>query len=82
VLGDDLVAALDHEGIAVSTGSACLSGSREPSEALQACGLSTSAAQGGLRLIFSRTSTSREPVVAAAALARVSERIRVIGAAQ
>jgi len=82
VLGDDLVAAIDHEGIAVSTGSACLSGSREPSEALQACGLSTSAAQGGLRLIFSRTNTSREPVVAAAALARVSQRIRAVGVAQ
>ena len=82
VLGDDLVAALDHEGVAVSTGSACLSGSREPSEALQACGFSTSAAQGGLRLIFSRTNTSRDPVVAAAALARVSRRIRDFGAAR
>ena len=75
VLGDDLVAALDHAGVAASTGSACISGSREPSEALLAMGLSRAQAAGGLRLTFGERSTTDDAARAAAALIEVATRI-------
>ncbi len=75
-LGDDLVAALDHAGIAASTGSACISGSREPSEALRAMGHSDGEARGGLRLTFGRTSTVEEARHAATVVRAVLERVR------
>ena len=75
-LGDDLVAALDHAGLAISTGSACISGSREPSEALAACGLSVAASRGGIRISFGRTNSVDEARLAAATLAASCARIR------
>jgi cysteine desulfurase len=75
-LGDDLVAALDHAGLAISTGSACNSGSREPSEALAACGLSVAASRGGIRISFGRTNSVDEARLAAASLAATCARIR------
>jgi cysteine desulfurase len=75
-LGDDLVAALDHAGLAISTGSACISGSREPSEALAACGLSDAASRGGIRISFGRTHSVDEARLAAATLAATCARIR------
>ena len=75
-LGDDLVAALDHAGIAASTGSACISGSREPSEALRAMGHSEGKSRGGLRLTFGRTSTVEEARHAATLVRSVLERVR------
>ena len=75
-LGDDLVAALDHAGIAVSTGSACISGSREPSEALRAMGHTAGESRGGLRLTFGRTSTIEEARHAASIMRVVLERVR------
>jgi cysteine desulfurase len=75
-LGDDLVAALDHAGIAASTGSACISGSREPSEALRAMGHSEAESRGGLRLSFGRSTTIEEARGAAAVVRSVLERVR------
>ena len=75
-LGDDLIAALDHAGIAASTGSACISGSREPSEALRAMGHSEGESRGGLRLTFGRTSTVEEARHAATVVRSVLERVR------
>lgn len=75
-LGDDLVAALDHAGIAASTGSACISGSREPSEALRAMGHSEAESRGGLRLSFGRSTTIEEAQGAAAVVRSVLERVR------
>jgi cysteine desulfurase len=75
-LGDDLVAALDHAGIAASTGSACISGSREPSEALRAMGHSEAESRGGLRLTFGRTSTVEGARHAATIVRSVLERVR------
>jgi cysteine desulfurase len=48
--GGDLVAALDLEGIEASTGSACTTGSVEPSHVLLAMGLDPELAHGSLRL--------------------------------
>jgi cysteine desulfurase len=75
-LGDDLVAALDHAGIAASTGSACISGSREPSEALRAMGHSEGESRGGLRLTFGSASTVEEARYAATVVRSVLERVR------
>lgn len=75
-LGDDLVAALDHAGIAASTGSACISGSREPSEALRAMGHSEGESRGGLRLTIGRACTVEEARHAATVVRSVLERVR------
>lgn len=75
-LGDDLVAALDHARIAASTGSACISGSREPSEALRAMGHSEAASRGGIRLSFGRSTTCEEARGAAVVVRSVLERVR------
>ena len=48
--GGDLVAALDLEGIEASTGSACTTGSVEPSHVLLAMGIDEATAHGSLRL--------------------------------
>jgi cysteine desulfurase len=50
VRGEDLLLALDLAGVAASSGSACASGSLDPSHVLLAMGLSLDEALGGLRL--------------------------------
>jgi cysteine desulfurase len=50
VEGGDLVAALDLEGIEASTGSACTTGSVDPSHVLLAMGIDEARAHGSLRL--------------------------------
>ena len=50
VEGGDLVAALDLEGIEASTGSACTTGSVDPSHVLLAMGIDEVTAHGSLRL--------------------------------
>lgn len=60
VEGGDLVAALDLEGIEASTGSACTSGSSEPSHVLLAMGIDRQLAHGSLRLSLGRGTTNDE----------------------
>ena len=60
VEGGDLVAALDLEGIEVSTGSACTTGSAEPSHVLLAMGIEEELAHGSLRLTAGRDTTAEE----------------------
>jgi cysteine desulfurase len=57
VRGDQLVLALDREGIAASAGAACGSSTWEPSHVLLAMGLSMPDAVGGLRLTLSGETT-------------------------
>lgn len=66
--GESLAIALDLEGVAVSTGSACSSGSTEPSAVLTAMGFSRERIRGSLRLSLSRYTTDAD-------VARVSETI-------
>ncbi len=60
VEGGDLVAALDLEGIETSTGSACTTGSVEPSHVLLAMGIDAELARGSLRLTLGRDTTAAE----------------------
>lgn len=55
--GRVLVARLDLAGLEASAGSACASGSLEPSHVLRAMGLDDEAARAGLRLSLGRTTT-------------------------
>jgi cysteine desulfurase len=60
VEGGDLVAALDLAGLQASTGSACTTGSVEPSHVLLALGLDEEVARGSLRLTTGRGTTEQE----------------------
>jgi cysteine desulfurase len=51
---------LDFEGFAVSSGSACTSGSLEPSHVLLATGLSHEISHGSIRVSVGRDNTSAE----------------------
>jgi cysteine desulfurase len=69
LVGDELVMALDLEGVACSTGSACTTGSMEPSHVLTAMGYPPSEARGALRFTLGRR-TSDEDVMAAGRVVR------------
>lgn len=78
--GAALVHALDLEGVCCSTGSACTTGSTEPSHVLTAMGLPADEARGALRLSLGRTTTDAEVDRAAGIIAAVIERQRVLSA--
>jgi cysteine desulfurase len=74
--GESLLIALDLRGIAVSTGSACASGSLEPSHVLTALGLERAAVRGSLRISLSADTTREEMDGAADALKEITARLR------
>jgi cysteine desulfurase len=81
VEGGDLVAGLDLEGVAASTGSACTTGSTEPSHALLAMGISAERAHGSLRLTAGRDTTIGDVDRTIEAVRTVVARLRAGGAA-
>ncbi len=74
--GEAAVIALDLEGVAVSTGSACSSGSLEPSHVLIAMGLRPEVVQGSLRFSLCHHNTEAEIDKAVETLKSVTERLR------
>ena len=60
VEGESLLLMLDQKGIAASSGSACTSGSLDPSHVLLALGLPHEVAHGSLRLSMSDLTTEKE----------------------
>jgi cysteine desulfurase len=73
---ESLLIALDLEGIAVSTGSACSSGTLEPSHVLKAMGLPPSRAQNSLRFSLGLFSTQEEVDRVVEVLPRLVEKLR------
>jgi cysteine desulfurase len=76
VEAESLLIALDLEGIAVSTGSACSSGTLEPSHVLRAMGLPTHRTQNSLRFSLGMFSTDEEVDRVIEVLPRLVEKLR------
>jgi len=78
--GESIVLKLDMEGICASTGSACSSGSLEPSHVLLALGLSKRLANGSLRLTLGRDNTEEDINRVLQILPRVVSNLRAMSA--
>ena len=76
VEGESLLIMLDMEGICGSSGSACTSGSLDPSHVLLAIGLPHEIAHGSLRLTLSEETTKEELDYVAEAIKKIVERLR------
>jgi cysteine desulfurase len=76
VHGESLLVALDLAGIDASSGSACASGSMEPSHVLTAIGVPHQLAQSSLRLTIGRETTQDEVERAAEVVTSVVARLR------
>jgi cysteine desulfurase len=76
VEAESLLIALDLEGIAVSTGSACSSGTLEPSHVLKAMGLAAHRTQNSLRFSLGMFSTEEEVDRVVDALPRLVDKLR------
>jgi cysteine desulfurase len=76
VEAESLLIALDLEGIAVSTGSACSSGTLAPSHVLRAMGLSSRRTQNSLRFSLGLFSTELEVDHVVAVLPKLVEKLR------
>jgi cysteine desulfurase len=73
---EPLMIALDMRGIAVSTGSACSSGSVEPSHVLLAMGRTREEARSSVRFSFGRYNTSNEVLALIGAVKTSVEKLR------
>lgn len=76
VVGEDVLLMLDAKGICASTGSACQSGSVEPSYVLSALGIPRAWAQGALRFTVGRETTEDDISAAVETLPVVVDRLR------
>ena len=76
--GEGILLLLDRAGIAASSGSACTSGSLEPSHVLKAMGVPFTSAHGSIRFSLSRYNTVEEIDYVCAVLPRIVERLRAI----
>jgi cysteine desulfurase len=76
VEAESLLIALDLEGIAVSTGSACSSGTLEPSHVLRAMGFPPHRTQNAIRFSLGMFSTAEEVDRVAAVLPGIVEKLR------
>ena len=74
--GEEMVAALDLEGIAISTGSACAAGTVRPSHVLEAMGCPPDEARSTLRISLGRGTTEEDLRRLTECLAEIVNRIR------
>jgi len=79
VEGESILLSLDLQGIAASSGSACTSGSAEPSHVLLAMGLPVELAHGSLRLTLGRDNTDEDVDAVLHVLPGVIEKLRTLG---
>jgi cysteine desulfurase len=80
--GESITLGLDLEGIAVSTGSACTSGSLEPSHVLKSMKVEPPFLQGSVRFSFSAFNTEEEVIYVAGKLPAIIDRLRKISPAR
>lgn len=74
--GESLLLLLDDEGVCASSGSACTSGSLDPSHVLLAIGIPHDVAHGSLRLTLSKYNTEKEVDEVIKAVPKVVEYLR------
>jgi cysteine desulfurase len=79
---ESLLIALDLEGVAVSTGSACSSGTLEPSHVLRAMGLPSPRTQNSIRLSLGATNTDAEVDFVVSKLPAIVEKLRSLTGAK
>ncbi len=79
VEGESILLSLDMLGIAASTGSACTSGSVDPSHVLLAMGLANEWSHGSLRLTLGKDNTEADIDAVASALPNIVEKVRSLG---
>jgi cysteine desulfurase len=79
--GEALLLYLDLEGIAISTGSACASGSLDPSHVIMATGVDVEFAHGSLRISMGRENTLEEVEYVIKVLTNVVEHVRSMSTA-
>ncbi len=75
---EEIVQALDREGVAVSSGSACTSGRREISHVISALGVPPEVAQGTVRLSVGWGNTVEEVKAAADLLFSVAGKLKAL----
>ncbi|PIE75618.1 hypothetical protein CSA17_06530 [bacterium DOLJORAL78_65_58] len=78
VEGEGILLLLDRVGVAASSGSACTSGSLEPSHVLRAMGIPLTLAHGSTRFSLSRYNSMQEMDYVAEVLPPIIERLRMI----
>ncbi len=76
--GESMLLNLDMEGVAASSGSACTSGSLEPSHVLLAIGLPPEIAHGSLRLTLGKDNTEEEVECVIDILPKIIEKLRAL----
>jgi cysteine desulfurase len=78
VEGESLVLQLDGKGVSASSGSACASGSLEPSHVILAMGLGAEEAHGSLRLTLGRENSAQDVDYVLSVLPGVVEKLRAM----
>jgi cysteine desulfurase len=76
--GEGLLINLDLQGVAVSTGSACSSGTLEPSPVILALGVDDEIARGSIRFSFGKDNTEADVEYTVQVLAQAVERLRAL----
>jgi cysteine desulfurase len=76
--GEGLLIGLDLQGVAVSTGSACSSGTLEPSPVILALGRDDELARGSIRFSFGKDNTTEEVDYVLQVLPEVVEKLRAL----
>ena len=79
--GESILLSLDLEGVAASSGSACTTGSTEPSHVLSALGVDADTAHSALRLTLGQSTTEESVERVAQTLPQITQRLAALSPA-